>query len=389
MTFPRTLIVTNDFPPRLGGVERFVFDLADGLPADRIHVVAPAQPGDRGFDRGLDLPVERLAAGRLLPPPRFRRRLRDLIASQRPDVVLFGNAFPLGLLGPMVASMGIPYAMLTHGAEYWLSKTPVVATMVRWGASRASRVFVISAYVERAVRRVVPGHVQIARLSPGVDTTRFTPHLDGGWVRGALGIGDRPLILAVGRMVARKGQDVLIDALPIVQRSVPGAALLLVGDGPARARLESRVTARGLTSSIRFVGAASDADLPAYYAAADVFSTPCRSRWGGLEVEGFGIVFLEAAAAGIACVAGNSGGAAEAVVDGETGLVVDGSDPRSTADALVRILTEEGLADAMGRAARRRAERGYDRHRVAGRLGDHLTAIAGSHLRATDATPSP
>jgi phosphatidyl-myo-inositol dimannoside synthase len=138
MTFPRTLIVTNDFPPRIGGVERFVFDLADRLPADRIRVIAPSHPGDRKFDRGLDFPVERLARGRLVPPRHLRRRIRQVIESDRPDVVLFGHALPLGMAGPMVASMGVPYAMLTHGAEYWIAKAPVLSTMFRWGVSRAA-----------------------------------------------------------------------------------------------------------------------------------------------------------------------------------------------------------------------------------------------------------
>ncbi|MEX2422159.1 MAG: glycosyltransferase family 4 protein [Actinomycetota bacterium] len=376
MTFPKTLIVTNDFPPRIGGVERFVFDLAHRLPADRIKVIAPSHPGDREFDRGLEFPVERLERGRLLPPRHLRRRIREVITSDRPDVVLFGHALPLGMAGPMVASMGVPYAMLTHGAEYWLAKTPVLSTMFRWAVSRASRVFVISTYVERAVTRVVPDHVPIAKLTPGVDTTRFTPEIDGRWVREAYGIGDRPLILSVSRMVPRKGQDVLIDALPIVQRAVPDVALLLVGDGPGREKLEARVSACALSSSIRFAREVADADLPAFYAAADVFATPCRSRWGGLEVEGFGIVFLEAAAAGLASVAGDSGGAAEAVIDEETGLIVDGTDASSTAEALVRILSDDELADAMGRVARFRAVGEYDWHRIAARLGNHLAEVA-------------
>jgi len=376
MTFPRTLIVTNDFPPRIGGVERFVFDLADRLPADRIRVIAPSHPGDREFDRDLEFPVERCERGRVLPPRHLIRWIRQVIESDRPDVVLFGHALPLSMAGPMVASMGVPYAILTHGAEYWLAKAPILSTMFRWGVSRASRVFVISTYVERAVRRVVPDHVPIARLSPGVDTTRFTPELDGRPVRETFGIGDRPLILSVSRMVPRKGQDVLIDALPIVQRAVPDVALLLVGDGPARERLEARVSARRLSSSIRFAGEVADADLPAFYAAADVFATPCRTRWGGLEVEGFGIVFLEAAAAGLASVAGDSGGAAEAVIDEETGLIVDGADASSTAEALVRILSDGGLAAAMGRVARLRAVDVYDWHRIAATLGDHLAEVA-------------
>jgi len=379
MTLPRTLIVTNDFPPRIGGVERFVFDLADRLPPDRIRVIAPSHPGDRGFDRGLDFPVERLERGRMFPPRHLRRRLRELIGSpDRPDVVLFGHALPLGMAGPMVASMGVPYAMLTHGAEYWLAKTPVLSAMFRWGASRASRVFVISTFIEGAVRRVVPGHVPVAMLSPGVDTTRFTPHVDGRWVRETFDVGDRPLILSVSRMVPRKGQDVLIESLPHVRRSVPGAVLLLVGDGPTRDELEAQVSARGLSSSVRFIGEVPDLDLPAFYAAADVFSTPCRSRWRGLEVEGFGIVFLEAAAAGLASVAGDSGGAAEAVIDQETGLIVDGSDVSATAGALVRILSDEGLAATMGRVARFRAVDLYDWDRIVAVLVDHLTEIAGS-----------
>jgi phosphatidyl-myo-inositol dimannoside synthase len=376
MSFPRTLIVTNDFPPQVGGVERFVFDLADRLPPDRIRVLAPRQSGDVEFDDTLDFPVERLPRGRILPPKRLRRRIAEAIRAESTDVVLFGHALPLGVAGPLVASLGVPYALLTHGAEYWLAQIPPFSYSFRYATSRASRVFVISTFTGRTIRRVVPAGVPMVMLPPGVDTKRFRPDIDGAWVRRVLAVADRPMILSVSRMVPRKGQDVLIDALPLVQRAVPEAVLVLVGDGADRATLEGRVSSARLGPSIVFAGEVTDENLPSFYAAADVFATPCRTRWHGLEVEGFGIVFLEAASSGLPSVAGDSGGAAEAVVHGVTGLVVDGADPRPVADALIGMLTDGPRATSMGHAARARAETTYDWELIVERLSRHLREIA-------------
>jgi phosphatidyl-myo-inositol dimannoside synthase len=373
---PRTLIVTNDFPPRKGGVERYVYDVVDHLPHDRIRVLAPSHEGDAAFDAGLTFPVERLPRARVWPASALRRRLDELLRGpDRPEVVLFGHAAPVGLAGRQVAEHGVPYVMLTHGVEYWLARVPVASSVLRRAASRANEVFAISSFTADPIRRVVPGRVPVSLLPPGVDTERFRPDVDGAWVRERHAIGDRPLVLGVGRLVPRKGQDVLLRGLGEVRRRVPEARLLLVGDGPLRAKLRAMVPAE-LADAVVFTGEVGDADLPAYYAAADVFASPCRSRWGGLEVEGFGIVFMEAAATGVPSVAGRSGGAAEAVLDGRTGVVVDGTDVGAAARAVAELLADPERRAEMGRAGRERAVAGYDWRAIAARLGERLAAAA-------------
>ncbi len=353
---PRLLVVTNDFPPRVGGVQRYVHDLVCHLPPERVSVLAPRWPGWREFDAAQPFAVDRYGGTYLAPVPDAVRRVRSLLREWPAEMVLFGHGLPLGAMGPGLARSGVPYALLTHGAEVWLARVPGVRRALRRAAADATAVFAVSRYTSRFVRAAVPEEVPVAVLPPGVDTERFRPEVSGREVRERWGIGDGPVVACVSRLVPRKGQDALIRSWPEVRRRVPEAILLIVGGGPDRGRLESLARREGVQGSVVFAGEVPEEELPAHYAAGDVFAMPCRSRWGGLEVEGFGIVFLEAAAAGRPSVAGDSGGAAEAVEDGETGLVVDGRDRRQVAGAVASLLADEPRATAMGRAGRSRAE---------------------------------
>jgi phosphatidylinositol alpha-1,6-mannosyltransferase len=213
-------------------------------------------------------------------------------------------------------------------------------------------------------------------LHPGVDEARFDPSVDGSGARAAHGLGDRPVVLCVSRLVPRKGQDVLIRGLPIVRERVTGATLVIAGGGPDRPRLE-RLAGAVDPRAVVFAGEVSDQELPGLYAAADAFAMPCRSRWGGLEVEGFGIVFLEAAASGRPVVAGRSGGAAEAVEDVRTGLLVEGAEPKAVALAVSRLLTHREEARRMGAAGRARVEASFTWKGQAARLADILRSAIG------------
>ncbi|GAA1546305.1 glycosyltransferase family 4 protein [Actinomadura kijaniata] len=340
----RCLIVTNDFPPRRGGIETFVYEMARRFPAGEVVVYTSREEGDAAFDAGLAFPVVRDPARTLLPTRRVVRNVRRLLARYGCDRVWFGAAAPLGL---MAGRIGVPSVATTHGHEVWWASVPGARQVLRRIGERADVVTYLTDDTRRRMARAWGPGARLERLVPGVDADLFRPG-DGSGVREHLGLGDRPVILSVSRLVARKGQDRLVRAMPLVRAAVPDATLLIVGDGPQEFWL------RGLAGKIApggvvFAGGRPHAELPPFYAAADVFAMPCRDRRLGLETEGLGIVFLEAQAAGLPVLAGRSGGAPEAVRDGETGFVVD-DDVRRIADRLVTLLTDPGAMGAKGRA---------------------------------------
>jgi phosphatidylinositol alpha-1,6-mannosyltransferase len=355
---PRVLVVTNDFPPRVGGVQQYLWNLVRTFPADRVAVLAPNWPNWREHDGAQPFPVHRWPATFLWPTRDLALRVRALVAERGADVVLFGHGFPLPMLAPDLRERRVPSVILTHGAEVWLARSPVLSSAMRRGFAAAREVTAVSNYTARALRRLVPNEVAFSILPPAVDPERFSPSADGSPVRSRYGLHDEKVILCVSRLVPRKGQDVLIGAMSLVRELVPDAALLIVGDGPDRGRLEGSAR-EAPPGSVLFAGQVPDADLPAHYASCDLFAMPCRSRWGGLEVEGFGIVFLEAAAASKAAVCGRSGGAEEAVADQVTGLLVEGSEPKAVALAVSRLLRDPDLMGRMGTAGRRRVEDGF------------------------------
>lgn len=355
---PRTLVVTNDFPPRVGGVQQYVWNLVRNLPADRVAVLAPNWSGWRDHDQGVPFPVHRWPARFLWPTPELVRRVRSLVREHRAEVVLFGHGYPLPLMVPDLDAAGIPSVVLTHGAEVWLARTPAVARSMRWALGRARAVTAVSRWTGRALEGVLPSDVPRAPLHPGVDPVRFSLKADGDTVRARHGLDGCAVVSCVSRLVPRKGQDVLIAGMMYVRDLVPEAVLMVVGDGPYRPRLEE-LAGQAPPGSVVFAGAVSDEDLPAHYASCDLFAMPCRSRWGGLEVEGFGIVYLEAAASGKAAVAGRSGGAEEAVEDEVTGILVEGAEPKAVALAVARLLRDSAALARMGSAGRERVEREF------------------------------
>jgi phosphatidylinositol alpha-1,6-mannosyltransferase len=376
MDVPRTLLVTNDYPPRVGGIQRTLEALVRELPPDRVAVLAPSWEGAESFDVAAPYAVLREPAEFVLPSPVFSRRLDDAIDEMKIEVALFGDAFPLAMLGPRLARRGIPYLVAAHGFDYWLSVMPGAHALMRHMTSAASRVPVMcSAFIARTVRTAVPRRVPVSVLYPGADLERFRPDLPTDDLRRGLGIGDRPLVVCVSRLVARKGQDVLIRAMPDVRRRVAEATLLIVGGGPDLDRLRS-LAAAAPAGSVFFAGEVSEEDLARYYAVGDVFAMPCRSRLGGLEVEGWGNVFIEASACGRPIVVGDSGGARETLADGETGILVDGKDVAGVADAVAGLLADPEKARRMGEAGRARVERHHAWPAIAGRLAGWLRDAA-------------
>jgi phosphatidylinositol alpha-1,6-mannosyltransferase len=369
---PRTLLVTNDFPPRVGGIQRTLHALVRELPADRMAVLAPSYEGTEAFDAVEPYRIVRAPHRFLWPTPATRRLLAELVDGWGARVVVFGDAMPLAAMGPGLASRGIPYLVAAHGFDYWLSLLPGAHAGLAYMTSRAARVPVMcSQFIARVVRTAVPDGVPVSVMYPGADIEAFRPGLSTDQVRQRHGLAGRPVVACVSRLVARKGQDVLIRAMPFVRRRVPDAVLLVVGDGPHRSTLE-RLAAVAPSGSVAFAGQVSEADLPSYYTVGDVFAMPCRTRLGGLEVEGWGNVFIEAAACGRPVVVGDSGGARESVVDGETGVLVDGRNVEQVADAVSGLLQDPALAEQMGKAGRERVERFYTWPRAAAQLGGWL-----------------
>ncbi|MFY1651237.1 glycosyltransferase family 4 protein [Solwaraspora sp. WMMB762] len=355
----RTLLVTNDFPPRPGGIQSFVHNLALRQPAQSIVVYASSYDGAERFDADQPFEVVRNPTGMLLPTPAVARQTAALARARGCDTVWFGAAAPLGLLADgLRRRAGISRAVaLTHGHEVGWAALPGARSMLRRIARATDVVTYLGEYTRVRLDRAVGGLTELRRLAPGVDTDAYHSGVDGGEVRRRHRLSDRPVVVCVSRLVPRKGQDTLIRAWPLVRRRVPGAALLIVGGGPDRSRLEGLVRRAGVADDVTFTGAVPWAELPAHYAAGDVYAMPCRTRRGGLDVEGLGIVYLEGSATGLPVVAGDSGGAPDAVRDGETGYVVNGRDPSQLADRLAGLLADRELARRMGAAGRAWVER--------------------------------
>ena len=377
MDVPKTLVVTNDYPPRVGGIQRTLEALVRQLPPDRVAVFCPSWEGSEAFDAAAPYEILRQPESFLWPTPQVGRRVQDALRSTGAQMVVFGATYPLALLGPRLARRGTPYLAAAHGFEYWLSIAPGAHTLMRRATGNATRVPVMcSAFIARVVRTAVPERVPVSVMYPGADIDAFHPDLPFEDLRARHGVGDRPLVVCVSRLVPRKGQDVLVRAMPEIRRRIADAALLLVGGGPDRERLEA-LAADAPRGSVAFAGQVSEEDLPRYYRAGDVFAMPCRTRRGGLEVEGWGNVFIEAAACARPVIVGSSGGARESLIDGVTGHLVDGSQVGEVAEAVASLLADPARAEAMGRAGRTRVERHFTWPRAAEQLAGWLREATG------------
>ncbi len=361
-----TLIVTNDFPPRQGGIQSFVHGLAGLLPPDRVAVYAPAWDGAKAFDSRQPFPVVRHPTSLMLPVPAVARRAVAALHEYDCDTVIFGAAAPLGLLAPTLRRAGATRQVaLTHGHEAGWAALPGARQLLRRIGDTVDVVTYLGEYFRTRLARAMP-RTQMVRLAPGVDVATFRDARPAELPAGG------PVVLCVSRLVPRKGQDTLIRAWPAVRAAIPDARLLLVGDGPYRGELQRLAGQLNVTSSVTFTG--SVAGLPGYYAAADVFAMPCRTRRAGLDVEGLGIVYLEASSAGLPVIGGDSGGAPDAILDGETGYVVPGRGVPALAERIIALLSDPARAQAMGQRGQAWAEQEWDWSRVAGRLNALLTA---------------
>jgi len=371
----RTLLVTNDFPPRRGGIQNYLQALADRLPAGELAVYAPAWEGAAAFDAGLGYPVHRHPTSLMLPVPGVARRAAALVREHGATTVWFGAAAPLALLGPHLRGAGVERVVAsTHGHEVGWSMVPGGRQALRRIGDDADAVTVVSRYTRGRFAAAFGPRAALEHVPPAIDPDVFRPDPAARVeLRARYGLGEAPVVTCLSRLVARKGQDALIGALGPLRERIPGARLLIVGDGPDRDRL--RRLARG-EDAVVFTGAVPADELAAHQAVGDAFALPCRTRGGGLDVEGLGIVLLEAQACGVPVVAGDSGGAPETVRPGETGHVVDGRDRRALVTALADLLADPDRARAMGAAGRAWMQEAWTWPTQVDRLQQLLTGAA-------------
>ena len=370
------LLVTNDFPPKIGGIQSLLWEWWRRLPPDSFAVLTSPYEGAAAFDREQPFVVERTREPVLLPHPWMVSRINEMADRVGADLVVLDPAVPLGLVGP---SLRLPYDVVLHGAEVTVpGRLPGAKQSLAYVLRGARHIIAAGTYpaveAERAAGRALP----ITIVPPGVDTERFRPLTvqERNDARGRFGIAcDAELIVSVSRLVPRKGFDTAIRAAALLRESRPRLVLAISGGGRDEQRLRSLAAEVG--APVRFLGRVANDELPALYGCADVYTMLCRNRWAGLEQEGFGIVFLEAAACGVPQVAGDSGGAEDAVIDGVTGVMTrHADDAREAAHAFERLLDDPALRRSMGEAGRRRAVDAFAYDGLAERLGDALGVLA-------------
>ncbi len=370
----RHLLVTNDFPPKTGGIQSYLWELWRRLPPDEVVVLTTPHPRAARFDAEQAFPVVRSREPVLLPNPVLAQRVRSVARETGAGAVVLDPALPLGLIAP---GLGLPYAAVLHGAEVTVpGRLPGSRALLRRVLGHASLLIAAGSYPESEARRAAGRTplAPVANIPPGVDLDRFfpLPGIERAAMRLRLGLDPAArLVVSVSRLVPRKGMDTLIEAAALLAPRHPDLQVAIGGSGRDEGRLRRLV--ERTRAPVRMLGWVAEADLPGLHACADVFALPCRNRWGGLEQEGFGIIFLEAAASGVPAIAGDSGGAAEAVLDGVTGTVVGRpEDPRELAAAVEALIDDPERSQEQGRAARSRVERELSYDVLAARLGEAL-----------------
>lgn len=354
----KVLFVTNDFGPRAGGIETFIIGLIERRAFASTIVYTSAQANSQEYDQMWEkkygVKVIRDSSRILLPTPRVARRISALIKAEGISVAAFGAAAPLGLLAHSMKRSGIVRIVaLTHGHEVWWAKVFPFNLLLRRIGTGVDSLTYLGEYTRQMISRPLTQSAKSAmiKIAPGIDTDHFSPRNSAN-LRQSLQLSQKKVIVCVARLVHRKGQDKLIDAMPSILESISNAHLLIVGQGPYQSKLVKRVKKLGLEESVTFVGRINYEKLPEYICVGDLFAMPSRSRFGGLEVEGLGIAYLEASACGLPVIAGSSGGAPDAVVDGKSGVVVNGTDITAIAKTVIKFLRDPEGSRQMGQFGR-------------------------------------
>ncbi len=373
----RHLLVTNDFPPKVGGIQSYLWELWRRLDPSEFCVYTTPYEGAVLFDAQQNYRVERSPEPWLGPFPHLVKRINALATEHEAEIIIVDPAVPLGLIAP---AFDLPYAVVLHGAEVTIpARIPGSRQALRRVLRNAK--FVISAgeYALAEAELCAGQPLQSVVIPPGVDTDRFVPfdEVQRRRARNKFGIAESEIVIAtVNRLVPRKGMDLLVSAVATAAETVPQLRCIIGGSGREFERLQDQI--QGLSAPVQMLGRIDDADVVDLYGAADLMAMLCTSRWKGLEQEGFGIVFLEAAAAGLAQIAGRSGGAAEAVLDQQTGLVVDAEVSAQVVEAIISLATNPELRRSYGRAARQRAVDQFDYDKLAAELDQAIDSLTGS-----------
>jgi len=353
----KVLLVTNDLGPRAGGIETFVLGLIEGLPKDSLIIYTSSQKGDKAFDAQLlekfGAVVIRDRAKMLLPTPRITRKAVKILKQQQIKNVWFGAAAPLALMAGKLRSAGASNIVaLTHGHEVWWAKIPILKSLLKKIIKDVDHLGYLGDFTKGEIAKISNQPQKFLQIAPGIDTEHFAPKSGRGDLIEKYRLDGRRVIVSVGRLVHRKGQDELVKAMPKILEQFPDAILLFVGEGPIKQMLFNSAKQLGVLPKVVFAGRVSHHDLPDYICLGEIFAMPVRSRFSGLEVEGLGIVYLEASACGLPVIVGNSGGAVDAVLDKKTGLLVDGTKSDQIADAICELLANPERAKQMGAAGR-------------------------------------
>lgn len=353
----RTLVITNDFPPRPGGIQTFGYEIVRRFEPDSVTVLTSDWEGAAEFDAAQNFKIIRASTKTLLPSKSTLNMARKIVVAENITRVLFGAAAPLGLLAAPLRKLGVKNIVgMTQGHETGWAMTPGTRQALRQIGNDTDYLTYISEYTHKKIAKALSAEAaaRMRRIVPGVNVVEFSPANSsyGNQLRADLGWTNRPVIICVSRLMARKGQDELIRALPEVHETSPMASLIIVGEGPYRKDLESLVKKFGLEEFVHLTGKVSQGDLSKWYAAGDIFAMPCRTRMGGWDVEGLGIVFLEGSATGLPVIVGDSGGAIDAVLDGETGYLVNGTNTSEIAQRISHLISNPDVAKRMGEAGR-------------------------------------
>lgn len=370
----KLLVITNDFPPTIGGIENLMYSLVRRWVPEDVVVLTRWVPECEPFDAEQPFEIVRVPVGTLLPTPVVYKRAVEIVDSHGIDIVHFASSLPLGLLGPRLRKHGVPYAVSVHGGEFLLpSRLPLARQALKRVAGQAAVLLPQSSASERLIADLIGGATPMERVTCGVDLERYVDVPNPIKIR-----PNGPVLVSVSRLVARKGPATTIAALPAIRAAHPGTSTLIVGGGPDLERLKRLAVQHEVESAVTFAGPQPWAEVPRYLAAGDVFVLPTRERFGGIETEGLPLAYVEAAAAGLPLVGGRAGGVGDAVRDGETGFLVDGRSAVETADAVIRILDDSVLRETLGRNARKMAENDFDWSNVFARYESALQRASGS-----------